>query len=144
LADIYYNEGFTAVLAKAKAVNLPAWFTGGVQLPAVPLTDANRQLIVTLYNIERSYVERLNKLDILIDKCLKDGVPVPVDDLAKASRDFVGMADKLEEFGRENSFFIAFDKLTQAGSSGKGRRESAMILTIKPSEGEAVTKYLMA
>ncbi|MDQ3130706.1 MAG: hypothetical protein M3Q99_08090 [Acidobacteriota bacterium] len=143
LADIYYNEGFTAVLAKAKAVSLPAWFTGGVQLPALPLTEANRQLIVTLYNIERSYVERLNKLDILIDKCLKEGVPVPVDDLAKASRDFVGMADDLEDFGRENSFFIAFDKLTQAGSNGKWRRESAMVLTVKPNEKETVVKYLM-
>ena len=144
LADIYYNEGYTAVLSKAKTVILPAWFTGGAEL-AVSLSPENRQTIVTLYNIEKSYVERLNKLDSLVDKCLKNGIPIPVDDLAKAARDFVGMADKLDDYGRENSFFIAFDKLTQAGSSNKWRRESAMILTIKPSaDGEAVTKYLMA
>lgn len=144
LADIYYKEGFTAVLAKAQAVTLPAWFTRGVQLPPVPLTKENRQLIVTLYNIERSYVERLNKLDQLIDKSLKDKISIPVDELAKASRDFIGMADDLDEFGRANSFFLAFDKLTQTGSNDKWRRESVMILTVKSAAGETVTKYLMA
>ena len=143
-ADIYYKEGFTAFRAKAKSIILPAWFTGGVQFSEVSLSDANRSAIMRLYDIEKKYVERLNKLDILIDKCLKQGVPVPVDDLAKASRDFVGMADDLDSVGRENCFFIAFDKLAEVGSSGKWHRESALILTIKSTDGKEVTKYLMA
>jgi hypothetical protein len=144
LADIYYREGFTAVLSKAKAVTLPSWFTHGVQLPPVPLTDANRHLIVTLYNTEKRYVERLDRLDLVIDRALRDKLPVPLDELAKAAREFVGMADDLEEFGRANAFFLAFDKLTQTGSSGKWRRESAMVLTIKAADREPVVKYLMA
>ena len=60
------------------------------------------------------------------------------------SPDFVGMADALDSVGRENCFFIAFDKLAEVGSSGKWHRESAMILTIKATDGKEVTKYLMA
>jgi hypothetical protein len=143
LADTFYQEGYTAVLAKVKSVTLPTWFTQSDKPQLVTLTKENRNFIVTLYNKEKNYVERLNKLDILIDKSLKNKVPIPLDELAKASRDFVGMADDLDEYGRANSFFLAFDKLTQVGSSGKWRRESAMILTIKTRDGSSVTKYLM-
>ena len=143
-ADIYFNQGFTAFRAIAKSITLPPWFTGGSVPFEVALSDANRSVIMKMFDIEKNYVNRFDKLDQLIDKSLTDKIPVSLDELAKASRDFVGMADDLDEFGRANSFFLAFDKLTQTGSSDKWRRESAMILTIKSVAGETVTKYLMA
>jgi len=51
------------------------------------------------------------------------------------------MADDLN-FGRENSFFVVFDRLVLEGSGGKSPRASALILEITPSGGEKVTKVM--
>src|SRR5262249_52379330 len=138
-----YRKGFTALLADGKSVVLPSWFTGGNPLP-VALNPAQRQIVVTLFNVEESFVNRLAKLDDVIDKAATGKQPVPVKDLEDAARHFVETANDLDSFGRENTFFAIFDRLVKEGGSGKGRRQSAMLIEITPAAGEKVTKYLTA
>jgi hypothetical protein len=138
-----YKKGFTAVLSNGKLVTLPGWFTGGAP-QVVDLQEPVRPLVVTLFNVEDSYVKRLVALDALVDASVQKKEPIPADELQKAARDFVGMADDLDSFGRENSFFAMFDKLVLEGSNGKWRRESAVVLNIEPPGGQPVVKYLMA
>jgi hypothetical protein len=86
---------------------LPAWFTRGIQLPPVKLDEIpHRLLLVLLFDLEREYAERLSELDQLIDKSLKDRIPVPLNDLAKASRDFVGLADDLDNMAEQTVFSL--------------------------------------
>jgi hypothetical protein len=138
-----YRSGFTALLANGKAVRLPSWFTGGTSL-VVGLEPALRNLVLTLFNVEKNYAERLVEFDAIVDRSVSKREPISQEELAQAARRFVEMADDLDKFGRENTFFAIFDKLIQEGGSGKGRRESAMILEITPPGGEKVVKYLMA
>jgi hypothetical protein len=138
-----YRNGFPALLANGKAVRLPSWFTGGTSL-VVGLEPAHRNLVLTLFNVEKNYAERLVEFDAIVDRSVSKREPISQDELAQAARRFVEMADDLDKFGRENTFFAIFDKLIQEGGSGKGRRESAMILEITPPSGEKVVKYLMA
>jgi hypothetical protein len=142
--DFYelYKKGFTALLAEGKAVTLPGWFTGGAP-QEVALQQEFRQFVLTLFNVEKSYVERLVKLDALIDKSIQKKEPIALDELQDAARNFVSMADDLDSLGRENSFFAIFDKLVQEGSSGKWKRDSAVVLNIEPPTGDPVVKYLM-
>lgn len=142
-AKLYYEGGFTAVLQNGKAVTLPRWFTGGAP-QVVALDPTRRQEIVTLFATEAEFVKRLVALDALVDRSIQQREPIELDALQKASADFVGYADKLDDLGRENSFFAIFDKLVHEGSSGKWRRESAVVLEIEPPAGERVIKYLMA
>lgn len=142
-ADIYYHGGGgPELIMNAKGITLPAWFTGGSPID-VKLDDFHRRLLVILFANERKYADRLNNLDELIDKSVTAKMPIPLNSLAKASREFVDMADDLDEI-KENCFFLAFDKLAHTGSSDKWRRESALVLTIKSDKGEEVVKYLMA
>jgi hypothetical protein len=54
------------------------------------------------------------------------------------------MADDLDTFAGQNAFFGVFDAIVQAGSNGKGRRESALVLEITPpGTTETVTRVLM-
>lgn len=143
LADVFYNQGYTAILKQAWSVKLPAWYTGG-QPRDVRLVDFQRQVLVTLYSIEHTLVRRLADLDRLIDRCLAARIPVPVPELQQACRGFVGMADDLDKFAGQNAFFGVFDAIVQAGSNGKGRRESALVLEITPpGANETVTRVLM-
>jgi hypothetical protein len=140
---LYYDRGFTAVLQEGKSVTLPRWFTGGAPRQ-VALAPEFRQMVVTLFETESNYVKRLLALDALVDASIQRGEPIGLDALQKAAADFVGYADDLDKIGRENSFFAIFDKLVQEGSSGKWRRDSAVVLDIEPPGGERVIKYLMA
>ena len=137
-----YRKGFTALLNEGKAVTLPGWFTGGSP-QTVALDMPLRNIVLTLFNIEKKYAERLVAFDAIVERSIQKQEPIPLDELQKASREFVGMSDDLDSFGRENSFFAMFDKLVHVGSSGKWRRQSAMVLNIQPPDGEPVTKYLM-
>ena len=140
---LYYDRGFTAVLQEGRSVTLPRWFTGGAPRQ-VALAPEFRQMVVTLFETESNYVKRLLALDALVDTSIQRGEPIGLDALQKAAADFVGYADDLDKIGRENSFFAIFDKLVQEGSSGKWRRDSAVVLDIEPPGGERVIKYLMA
>ena len=142
-AKLYYDKGFTAVLQEGKAVTLPRWFTRGAP-QQVALAPEFRQAVVALFETEANYVRRLVALDTLVDRSIQKKEPIGLDALQKAAADFVGFADQLDKFGRENSFFAIFDKLVHEGSSGKWRRESAVVLEIEPPAGERVVKYLMA
>jgi hypothetical protein len=140
---LYYEKGFPAVLQEGRSVTLPRWFTGGPSRE-VALAPEFRQMVVTLFETESNYVKRLLALDELVDRSIQKGEPIGLDALQKASADFVGYADQLDNMGRENSFFAIFDKLVHEGSSGKWRRESAVVLDIEPPSGERVIKHLMA
>lgn len=143
LEAVFYNQGFTALLQEAQAVQLPAWFMGG-QPRVEALNGAQRQVLVTLFSTERQLVGRLVELDQLVDECLAARTPVPVADLQKAARRFVEMADDLDALGGQNAFFGVFDAVVQAGSNGKGRREAALVLEATPPGGEKVTRILMS
>lgn len=137
-----YAEGFTALRADRSEINLPSWLARNGPR-RLSLRPQDRESLITLFNVEKAYLERLDKLDRLVDQALVSRKSIPVNELQKAAREFVEMADDLGQF-RENAFFAILDKLIQAGSSGKGRRESAMLLEITPPLGETVIKTLMA
>ena len=127
------REGYTAVIGQARTVTLPAWFTGKTPREQ-GLTDADRQILVTLYGVEEELVTRLVELDAVVDRCLAGATAVPVSDLEKASLRFVEMFDDVDKFGGQNTFFGVFDAVVRAGSGGKGRHQSALVLEITPRE----------
>ncbi|MCI0524098.1 MAG: hypothetical protein L0Y75_02450, partial [Acidobacteria bacterium] len=144
LHETFDNEGFTA-LQKFKSVTLPAWFTRGAPMK-VGLSSSDIQFLITLCNIEKSYADRLVKLDKVIDRALKEKQPIPLDDLNDAARKFVEMADGLDRW-RENAFFAIFDKVVETALRqtplAKVARESAMVLEITADGKKKVTKVLM-
>jgi len=141
LAFDYWNLG-PAFLNKHIVAVLPAWFTGGSSDKVVSLMKHQRSVLATIYRTEKRYLDRLVKLDALVDDAQTAGRGVDLDELADAARDFVSIADDVDTFGQDNSFFIAFDKLAREGSAGKWRRESALILRLKPEGGEEVVKFI--
>jgi len=58
LAAVFYNQGYTAILAQGWSVKLPAWKAGG-QPREEHLDGGQRQVLVTLYSIEDSLTRRL-------------------------------------------------------------------------------------
>ena len=93
--------------------------------------------------MERTFLQRLVKLDETIDALRGQTGAVTSDVLNKQVKQFVEMADDLS-FGRENTFFAVFDRLVMEGSGGKTPRNSALVLEITPPGGEKVTKMLTA
>ncbi|HKQ72525.1 MAG TPA: hypothetical protein VJ810_02280 [Blastocatellia bacterium] len=144
LHEVFDKEGFTA-LRQFKSVTLPAWFTKGAPMK-VPLSSSDIEFLITLCNIEKSYADRMVKLDNLLDRALKEKKPIPLDDLKDAARKFVEMADDLDDW-RENAFFAIFDKIVEAAlkkvPQSKSARESAMVLEITADGKNRVTKVLM-
>ena len=104
------------------------------------------EFLITLCNIEKSYADRLVKLDQVLDRALKEKKPIPLDELKDAARKFVEMADDLDDW-RENAFFAIFDKIVEAAlkknPQAKAARESAMVLEITADGKNKVTKVLM-
>jgi hypothetical protein len=125
-----------------KFVELPPWFTGSGSI-TVALPSDQRNLVNVLFNMEDNYVKRLVKLDEVVDQAATGKQPVPVKELEDDARHFVESASEMD-FARENTFFAMFDILVKQGGSGKGRRQSAMVMEITPPQGDKVTKYLMA
>jgi hypothetical protein len=143
LHEAFDKEGFTA-LSQFKTVTLPAWFTKGAPLK-VSLLPSDIQFLITLCNIEKSYADRLAQLDQLLDRGLQEKKPIPLDDLNKAARKFVEMADDLDEW-RENAFFAIFDKIVQTALTNapqiQAARESVMVIEITADGKDKVTKVL--
>lgn len=108
-------------------VVLPSWFTGGSPLA---VTLPNNDALASLFRTEDQYLKRLGALDELVDR-IRDSQAVTLDDLQQASREFVGMAGKIDNWA-VNAFFAVFDGLIQFDSGGKAIRESAMVLEITP------------
>src|SRR5262249_3739511 len=140
-----YKEGLTALRQSNIVITLPEWFTQG-EPREVSLRREDTERLITLYNIEDSYVERLVKLDRVLDRALKDKNPIQLNELKEAARKFVEMADDMDEW-RENAFFAIFDKIVEAALKkaprDKTARESAMVLEITPDGKNRVTKALM-
>lgn len=125
----------------AVTVALPAWFAKQGP-PSVTLRPDDLGLLAQIYDVEDRFVKRLLTLSKLV-KSAGDS-KVAEDDLEKAARDFVDMADDLDKIGDTNTFFAAFDRLARQGVAAGGKRASAMVLEITPAGKDKVTKYLMA
>jgi hypothetical protein len=141
--DLFRELGSGAAFANSRmTVTLPGWFTkGGPQ--RVELSAPIKQVLFTLFSIEREFIKRLATLDETID-ALRDGLRgVSSDELNRQVRKFIEMSDDLNDF-RENAFFAIFDRLAMAGSGGKALRQSALVLEITPAGGQKVTKVLTA
>jgi len=140
-----YKEGFTALRQSNIIVTLPEWFTRG-EPREVLLRREYADRLSALYNIEDKYVDRLVKLDEVLDRALKEKKPIPLDELKEAARKFVEMAGKVDEW-RDNAFFAIFDKIVEAALKktprDKATRESAMVLEITPTGKKRVRKALM-
>ncbi len=144
LHEVFDREGSNA-LRQFKTVTLPAWFTRDAPLK-VELSSSDIQFLITLCSIEQSYADRLVKLDQILDRVFKDGLPIPLDELMDAARKFIEMADDLDEW-RENAFFAIFDKVVETSlkkaPETKAVRESAMTLEITPFGKNKVTKVML-
>lgn len=140
-----YKEGSTALRQSTIVVTLPGWFTKGAPREvSLPREDTER--LITLYGIEDKYVDRLVKLDEVLDGALKEKKPIPLDKLKEVARKFIEMADDVDEW-RENAFFAIFDKIVEAALKktprDKPARESAMVLEITAEGKKRVRKALM-
>jgi hypothetical protein len=140
-----YKRGFTALKQSNIVVTLPEWFTRG-EPREVLLRREDKDRLSALYNIEDRYVDRLVKLDEVLDRALKEKKPIPLDELKEAARKFVEMAGELDEW-RDNAFFAIFDKIVEAAlkkdQQARVARESAMVLEIMPDGKKRVRKALM-
>jgi hypothetical protein len=103
----FREAGFATFKNLHVRVTLPGWFTKGA--PQRPeLSDSIKQVLTALYNVEASYINKLVKLDVIMDELRAPGAAVDPKVLDKLAKDFVSMADNLDEF-RENAFFAVFD-----------------------------------
>lgn len=120
-----------------------SWYTGCGKR-TVELDKPARMELQKLFLSQGKYVKRLGKLDEKIDQARQKGEAVPTEDLRKASKQFIAMADNLEEW-RENAFFALFDGLVHLEAGSKARRESVLKITIlPPGAKEKVRKILQA
>ena len=110
--EVYDKGGFTALRQSNIVVTLPGWFTRGAPRE-VSLRREYAERLITLYSIEDRYVDRLVKLDEVLDRALKEKKPIPLDELKEAALKFVEMAGEVDEW-RENAFFAIFDKIVEA------------------------------
>ena len=140
-----YKRGFTALKQSNIVVTLPRWFTRG-EPREVLLRREDKDRLSALYSIEDRYVDRLVKLDGVLDRALKEKKPIPLDELKEAARKFVEMAGELDEW-RDNAFFAIFDKIVEAALKksphAKAAREPAMVMEIMPDGKKRVRKALM-
>ncbi len=124
---IYERFRVDPLLRQRINVVLPSWFTGGSPLA---VTLPNNDALASLFRTEDQYLKRLGALDELVDK-IRDNQAVTTEDLQQASREFLAMAGKIDNWA-VNAFFAVFDGLIQFDSGGKAIRESAMVLEITP------------
>lgn len=126
-----YKKGFTAL----RDANIAVKAKGGASESLSPSVKAS---LITLFNVEQSYVKRLRELNQTIRGLAAGTGTFSLQELNGDAERFVSMADDMDKY-RENAFFAVFDKLVRAGG---GASKSSMILTIAPPNGEAVTKIL--
>lgn len=136
IREVYKTQGFTAILQGHLSVDVPADLGGG----HVNVNDAFRPFVSTLLGMEFAFAKSFSDLDNLVVS-IKQGATPPVDKLQQMATQFVESAADISGYGRINSMFAIFDALVQAGSSGKGYRESSMILQIQAGS-QTITKYL--
>ncbi|MSO23042.1 MAG: hypothetical protein EXQ58_07280 [Acidobacteria bacterium] len=142
LFESFVRLGFAGFAQSDVLVPLPAWFTKG-SAQKITLQNFHKQVLITLYNVENKFLNRLVQLDATIDALRDELEGVSADDLNKQVKEFVQMSDDLNEF-RENAFFTVFDRLVHEGSGGRAPRNSSLVLEITPQGGKKVTKVLTA
>jgi hypothetical protein len=142
LFESFVRLGFAAFAQSDVLVTLPAWFTKG-SAQKIRLQNLHKQVLITLYNVENRFLNRLVRLDATIDALRDELEGVSADELNEQVREFVEMSDDLNEF-RENAFFAVFDRLVHEGSGGRAPRSSSLVLEITPPGGKTVTKVLTA
>ena len=138
----FVRLGFAAFAQSNVVVTLPAWFTKGSP-QRITLQKIHKQILITLYNVENRFLNRLVQLDATVDALRDELQSVSADELNKQVKAFVEMSDDLNDF-RENAFFAVFDRLVHEGSGGKAPRNSSLVLDITPQGGKTVTKVLTA
>jgi hypothetical protein len=138
----FVRLGFAAFAQSDVVVTLPAWFTRG-SAQKIALQNIHKRILITLYNIENRFLNRLVQLDATVDALRDERGAVSADDLNTRVREFVEMSDDLNRF-RENAFFAVFDRLVHEGSGGRAPRSSSLVLEITPQGGKTVTKVLTA
>ncbi|MDX2154139.1 MAG: hypothetical protein SFV54_25590 [Bryobacteraceae bacterium] len=136
-----YLQDMKPTSASSMTIPVPSWFHAS---GAGSIGTAGMAVLRTLFNKENSYVRALTELDQLVDRVNTERRAVPLDDLTKAARNFVSMADDIDEFFAANGFFGIFDRLSWEGGGKKGARESAITIEITPPAGQPVTKVLTA
>jgi hypothetical protein len=138
----FMRLGFAAFAQSDVVVTLPAWFTKG-SAQKITLQNVHKQVLITLYNVENRFLNRLVQLDATIDALRDELESVSADELNTQVKEFVEMSDDLNKF-RENAFFAVFDRLVHEGSGGRAPRNSSLVLEITPQGGKTVTKVLTA
>lgn len=136
-----YEHGFTVLRDSNITVTLPGWFTKGAE-KKTSLTLDDKQRLITLCNLEKSYVDRLIELNDTLHQ-----IPIKQKDLEKAARRFVEKSDDVNGW-RGNAFFAIFDKLVQEALHRNNDknvwRQSSMTLEITPPGAkDSVKKILM-
>jgi hypothetical protein len=142
LFESFVRLGFAAFAQSDVLVTLPPWFTKA-SAQSVRLQNSLKQVLITLYNIENTFLNRLVQLDSTIDALRDERGGISADRLNKQVKEFMQMSDDLNQF-RENAFFTVFDRLVHEGSGGKVPRNSSLVLDITPPGGQKVTKVLTA
>jgi hypothetical protein len=146
VAKTFYEEGSTALEKASIQVRVPGAITGGASMLDTigPVEkDSRKSILTTLFLIERSLSERLGKLDQTIDDARMKQKPVSPENLVDAAKAVADAAAAMDQFNGPNSFFAIVDTLIARGGAGKAHRESALVLTITPPGGQAVTKMFM-
>jgi len=142
LFESFVRLGFAAFAQSDVLVTLPPWFTKA-SAQSVRLQNSLKQVLITLYNIENTFLNRLVQLDSTIEALRDERGGISADRLNKQVKEFVQMSDDLNQF-RENAFFAVFDRLVHEGSGRKIPRNSSLVLEITPQGGRKVTKVLTA
>jgi hypothetical protein len=139
-----YERAVPEVPPGVIGVVVPAWVTRDKQRTEA-LTREQKQLLRGVFNTEARYLDRLGRLDRLMDKLLQNPAGVRTSvlsaELDEVVTDFVAMADDFPTDKKVNPFFGAFDSLI-ATYAPRARR-AALVLEVTPAGGgDAVTKYL--
>jgi hypothetical protein len=138
------QDGFAAFMNANATLQLPSWAPGGPRQVFLPATSSIRRNLLNLYQVETLTANRLDNLDVTVNKARTRSVPVQESDLEDAARAFVEESAPLDAWGCENTFFGVFDAFIEIGSNGKTHRESTLILQITPPGATTpITKYLM-
>lgn len=138
-----YDPGSQKLINSKVVALVPGWSNKDKDR-SEELTVAQKRILNSIYNVERTLSRRLVKLDNLIYDAMSEEKDVTDEALEDAARRFVGKGATVDDFGPNNAFFAIVDRLIHAAIGRKGRRDSSLVLKIQPEGAEsAVTRYFM-
>lgn len=145
-ADLHDRVGFAGFINRPVYASLPPWATGRTLVRTVRLNQAEKQVVSSLFRIEKNLARRMVRLDNTVDDAVAGGGAVSDEEIKEASRDFVAQGASVDQFGPKNAFFGIVDRLIAAAEGNKGQRDSALILEITTPAGspETICKFFMS